>query len=125
MTKSMKPMLLAASLMLCAVLSAQAVPAKTSLQATDEVLAWPPPPSPARIKWVSEYRNAFDVGAKKKRTFIDRLAGKSEEVIWLQRPLSVAVDSRGVIFVGEFTQGIVALDPANKKIWAFSAVSGS
>ncbi|WP_243383802.1 hypothetical protein [Geothrix alkalitolerans] len=93
--------------------------------AQDEVLAWPPPPAPARIKWVAEYRNAFDVGAKKKRSFLDRLAGKSEDVIWLQRPLSVAVDGKGVIFVGDFTAGVVAMDPAAKRIWAFSTLSGT
>lgn len=93
--------------------------------AADEVLAWPPPPAPARIKWVAEYRNAFDVGAKKKRTFIDRLAGKAEEVIWLERPLSVAVDGQGVIFVGDFMRGIVAMDPGSRRIWAFSALSGA
>lgn len=93
--------------------------------AQDEVLAWPAPPSPARIKWVAEYRSAFDVGAKKKRSFIDRLAGKSEDVIWLQRPQTVAVDDKGVIFVGDFSLGIIAMDPAQKKIWAFSSVSGA
>lgn len=96
-----------------------------SAKEADEVLVWPAPPAPPRIKWVAEYRNAFDVGAKKKRSFIDRLAGKAEEVIWLQRPLSVAVDAQGVIFVGDFTQGIIGLDPASKRIWAFSAISGS
>ncbi len=90
-----------------------------------EQLVWPAPPAPARIKWVGEYRNAFDVGAKKKRSFIDRLAGKAEEVIWLQRPLSVAVDAQGVLFVGDFNLGIIAFDPPNKRIWAFSAVSGA
>ena len=106
-----------------ACLSAQkAAPAQAP---ADEILVWPAPPAPARIKWVAEYRNAFDVGAKKKRGFIDRLAGKSEEVLWIQRPLSIAVDDKGVMFVGDFTQGIVAMDPANKKIWAFSSISGA
>lgn len=93
--------------------------------AQEEQLAWPPPPAQARIKWVAEYRNAFDVGARKKRSFIDRLAGKAEDVIWIQRPLSVAVDDTGVIFVGDYSAGIVAMDPAGKKVWAFSAASGS
>lgn len=104
-------------------LSAQkAAPAPAAFE---EQLVWPAPPAPPRIKWVAEYRNAFDVGAKKKRTFIDRLAGKSEDVIWLQRPLSVAVDDKGVIFVGDFNLGIIAIDPPNKKIWSFSTTSGA
>lgn len=103
---------------------AQKAPAPAS-QVSDEVLQWPAPPNPARIKWVAEYRNAFDVGAKKKRSFVDRLAGKSEDVIWIQRPLSVAVDEKGVIFVGDFTLGIIGMDPSNKKMWAFSSISGS
>lgn len=100
-------------------------PAPAPVAQNNEVLAWPPPPAPARIKWVAEYRNAFDVGAKKKHSFLDRLAGKSEDVLWLDRPLSVAVDDKGVIFVGDFTLGIVVLDPAQKKIWKFSDTSGA
>ena len=106
-------------------LSAQKTALTPAPQAQEEVLQWPAPPAPARIKWVAEYRNAFDVGAKKKRSFIDRLAGKAEEVIWLQRPLTVAVDDKGVIFVGDFTLGIIGMDPASKKIWAFSSISGA
>lgn len=122
MCKRASSLLLALALALAGpgLLAQKAVPAPA-----EDILAWPSPPSPARIKWVAEYRNAFDVGAKKKRSFIDRLAGKSEEVIWLQRPLSVAVDEKGVIFVGDFTAGVVAMDPAAKKIWAFSTVSGA
>lgn len=93
--------------------------------APQEVLAWPPPPAPARIKWVAQYRNAFDVGAKKKHSFLDRLAGRSESVLWLQRPISVAVDDEGVIYVGDFTQGVLAMDPVRHRMWAFSSVSGS
>ena len=111
------------TLALCAGSGAVLTAQQTST--ADEALVWPAPPAPARIKWVAEYRNAFDVGAKKKRSFIDRLAGKSEEVLWIERPLSVAVDDKGVMFVGDFTQGIVAMDPANKKIWAFSKLSGA
>lgn len=93
-------------------------------QAPLEQLVWPAPPAPARIKWVAEYRNAFDVGAKKKRSFMDRLAGNPEEVLWIERPLSVAVDEKGVVFVGDFIRGIVAFDPAEKQVWAFSTAAG-
>ena len=125
MRRSLFSQLMLASLLLAGDATGRAQQPASAPQAADEVLVWPAPPAPARIKWVAEYRNAFDVGAKKKRSFIDRLAGKAEEVIWIQRPLSVAVDQQGVLFVGDFTQGIVALDPANKKIWAFSAISGA
>lgn len=106
-------------------LAGQAGKPKTSAPVVEEQLAWPAPPAPARIKWVAEYRNAFDVGAKKKRSFLDRLAGKSEEVIWLQRPLSVAVDENGVIFVGDYVLGVVVMDPANKSMTTFSQANGT
>lgn len=95
-----------------------------SLVALEDVLAWPSPPAPPRIKWVTEYRNAFDIGAKKRRSFLDRLAGKSDEVFWLERPLSIAVDEQGVIFVGDFVRGIVVLDPGKKAVREFSNTNG-
>lgn len=104
--------------------SAQKAPPAPGLPPADEVLTWPPPPSPPRIRWVAEYRNAFDVGAKKRRPFLERLAGKAEDTFWLERPQSVAVDEKGVIFVGDFTRGIVAMDPVRKAIWTFSSVNG-
>lgn len=87
------------------------------------VLVWPSPPAPARVKWVAQYRNEFDVGAKKRHSFMDRLAGKGQDAMWLQRPLSVAVDDAGVFFVGDFGLGIVGFDPAKQRMWTFSSVS--
>ncbi|MBL0311280.1 MAG: hypothetical protein IPP78_00930 [Holophagaceae bacterium] len=95
------------------------------VQSANEQLVWPAPPAPARIKWTAEYRSEFDVGAKKRRSFIDRLAGKNEDVVRLKRPISVAVDEKGTIFVGDFGQGVVALDPIGKRMWRFSSVSGA
>ena len=97
---------------------------KAATQDANEQLAWPPPPAAPRIKWVAEYRNEFDIGAKKRRSFLDRLAGKNEDTLRLKRPLSVAVDDNGVFFVGDLGQGIIAFDPAAKKMWDFSGVSG-
>ena len=97
---------------------------KAATQDANEQLAWPPPPAAPRIKWVAEYRNEFDIGAKKRRSFLDRLAGKNEDILRLRRPLSVAVDDDGVFFVGDIGQGIIAFDPAAKKMWDFSSVSG-
>ncbi|GLH67813.1 hypothetical protein [Geothrix edaphica] len=88
-----------------------------------EDLQWPPPPNEPRIKWVAEYRNEFDVGAKKRTSFMDRLTGKGQESLVLKRPLSVAVDEKGTIFVGDFGLGITAIDPVNHKMWRFADVS--
>ena len=126
-----RPTLTAAALAVLASL-AGATPAlcgqkagKAQTQGADGSLVWPAPPAPARIKWVAEYRNEFDVKAKKRRSFLDRLAGKNEDVIRLRRPISVAVDEKGTIFVGDFGQGIVALDPNGRRMWRFSSVSGT
>jgi DNA-binding beta-propeller fold protein YncE len=113
---------LAAMLMLTG-LSPALVAQKAAAPAVEEILAWPPPPAAARIKWVAEYRNEFDLGAKKKRGFLDRLAGRSEDVLWLKRPMSVAIDEQGTMFVGDFGQGIVGMDPKGKRMWLFSSVS--
>jgi DNA-binding beta-propeller fold protein YncE len=86
-------------------------------------LVWPPLPAPTRVKWVGEYRSEFDVGAKKRTSFLDRLAGKSQDAMWLKQPVSIAVDERGVIFVGDTQLGIVGLDPSKKRMWLFSKLS--
>jgi DNA-binding beta-propeller fold protein YncE len=90
---------------------------------TDAQLLWPPPPSPAKIKWVGEWRSEFDVGAKKHHSFMDRLAGKGEDALWLKRPVGVAVDEKGILYVGDLGQGVVAMDPIGHRMWLFSAVS--
>ena len=96
---------------------------KAATQDANEQLVWPPPPAAPRIKWVAEYRNEFDIGAKKRRSFIDRLAGRNEDVIRINRPMSVAIDDQGMMFVGDFGQGIIGMDPNTKRMWLFSSVS--
>lgn len=86
-------------------------------------LVWPPPPAPARVKWVSEYRNEFDLGAKKRTSFLDRLAGKAQDSLWLKQPVSIAVDEAGTVFVGDTQLGIVGMDLAKKRMWLFSKLS--
>jgi len=88
-----------------------------------EVLAWPAPPNPARIKWVAQYRSEFDVGAKKHASFLDRMAGKQDNSQFMKRPLSVAADEKGVVYVGDFGLGVVGIDPANHRMWTFASVS--
>jgi len=97
---------------------------RSAAQKTDNPgLVWPPPPSEPKIKWVAEYRSEFDVGAKKRTGFLDRLAGKSQEAMWLKQPVSVALDETGTIFVGDTQLGVVGLDKARKRMWLFSKLS--
>jgi len=96
---------------------------KKSASSAEPQLVWPQPPAPAKIKWVAEWRSEFDVGAKKHHSFLDRLAGKGEDALWLKRPIGVAVDDKGVVYVGDLGQGIVAMDPVGHHMWLFSAVS--
>ncbi len=86
-------------------------------------LVWPAPPAKARVKWVAQYRNEFDLGAKKRTSFLDRLSGKGQEARWLKQPVSVAVDDQGVLFVGDAVDGVIGMDFAKKKQWYFSKLS--
>jgi DNA-binding beta-propeller fold protein YncE len=88
-----------------------------------EAPAWPPAPNEPRVKWVAEYRSEFDVGAKKRSGFLERLSGKGQNAQFLRRPLSVAVDDQGTIFIGDFGLGIVAMDPTAHKMIRFADVS--
>jgi len=65
-------------------------------------LAWPPPPQVARIRFLGEYHGE-DIKGKKKRGFLERLAGVPEATSRekLMKPYGVAVDSKGRIFVAD------------------------
>lgn len=122
----MRPLLLLSSVILLAgatpVSGQKSQPA--AAKATERLtLAWPPPPSEPRIKWVGWYYNEFDLGAKKRTSFLDRLAGKAKDVLWLKQPIGVAVDEKGVVFVADAAAGIVGMDPENHRMWFFSKVS--
>lgn len=75
---------------------------------------WPPPPDEPRLKWVAMYHDEYDVGAVKKSKFLDVISGVGRSVAFISRPVSVAADKDGKIFVGDFHQGIFVIDPANK-----------
>lgn len=86
-------------------------------------LVWPAPPAEPRIKWVAQYRNEFDAGAKKRTSFMDRLTGTHSDSMGFRQPVSVAVDGQDCVYVGDSRLGIVGLDPAKKKMWLFSKLS--
>ncbi len=125
MTPSLRSILLAVTVLISAPAAQLWAQKGNEAVKTNEMLVWPPPPAPARIKWVSELRNEFDLGAKKRRGFLDRLAGKNEDVLRLHRPVAVAVDDQGLVFVGDLGQGVVGMDPNAHKMWLFSSVGGT
>lgn len=121
-TASLVVLLVTAAIQVAAIAKEKTKPAQAP--AVQEQLVWPAPPAQARIKWVAEYRNEFDVGAKKRKGFIDRLAGKGEDSLRLKRPLSVAVDDAGVVVVGDMEQGVILMDPVAHKVLNFSSTQG-
>ena len=83
---------------------------------------WPPAPDKPRLKWVALYRDEYDVGAQKKSRFIDVLSGAKRKVLAFQRPVSVAADDAGNIFVADFHQGIIAINTEAKTMKLFQGV---
>ena len=83
-------------------LSALAAEKKKKSQAQappQEELAWPLPPSPPRIRWVTQIAKFSDLQErkKKKRSWFGRIAGVKEveeREMSLSRPYGIAVDSR-------------------------------
>ncbi|MDF1561757.1 MAG: 6-bladed beta-propeller [Deltaproteobacteria bacterium] len=67
-----------------------------------EALTWPPPPEPARIRFLDSYRTDLDVA--KEKSFWDKVsdffAGQKAPVAF-KKPLVVHGDARGRIIVGD------------------------
>jgi len=81
-------------------------------------LVWPLPPEQPRIRFEGLIRGVADVEPVKKANFLDRMAGIQVRDLKpvFSKPYGVAVNSKGVIFVSDSTQGVVfALDRANHK----------
>lgn len=85
---------------------------------------WPPAPNPARLKWVALYHDEYDVGATKKTRFLDVLSGVKRGVLAFQRPVAVAVDSKGLIYVGDFHLGVLVIDVQGKSLRPFPIAVG-
>ena len=117
-------LLLIGLLLIVLTVAATAEEKRAAVTAIAPQLVWPPPPDVPRIRWVTELRSEVDVGAQKKRGFIDKLAGAPEEMIRLVRPIAVALDENGVIYVGDFHLGVIAMDRTGHRMWSFSKVSG-
>lgn len=72
-------------------------------------LVWPLPPDKPRIRFLEMYSNNFDVEAKKKRSWTDRLIGKEDPNVTelFEKPAGVAGDSRGRIIIAAMQKSTV------------------
>lgn len=92
-------------------------------------LVWPPPPDVARIKWLAQVSSQDDLTPpapnkkKKKRSWMDRLAGISlpeegeKKPVALSKPFGVAADSKGRIYAADTSRALVfVFDLENKRV---------
>ena len=95
---------------------------KLGPQVDTSSLVWPPPPDQPRIRYLGQYFGEFDLLGKKqvKGGVLERIAGVNitpEERPRLSKPYSVAVDSKGRVFVTDTGQAVVfVFDIENKKL---------
>jgi len=121
---SRQTVVLAASLILVLLPSAWASGKKKPVpQVVDpSTLVWPPPPDQPRIRYLNQYVGELDLIGKKqvKGGILERIAGVTitpEERPRLGKPYSVAVDSKGLVYVTDTAQSnVFVFDLANKKI---------
>lgn len=89
-------------LLLRMVLLAAAVVQICSCAATQPLakprMFWPTPPATPKFEWVGFYSNAADLKANESKTMYDMLVGE-EASLSLQRPMSVASDGKGRVYV--------------------------
>lgn len=74
-------------------------------------LVWPGPPAEPRFRFVAAIAISEDVTGKKKRSFVEKLAGSSplSEQLRLLKPYGVAVDEAGKIYVADPGQRAVLI----------------
>jgi DNA-binding beta-propeller fold protein YncE len=82
-------------------------------------LVWPLPPEKPRVKYLMSLANNIDVEPPKKKGWLQKLINEDEvpNVIGMQQPAGIAVDSKERIYVADTLKGIVfVFDPQNKTL---------
>ncbi len=80
-------------------------------------LVWPIPPDKPRIRFVEMLSNNFDVEPRKKRSWSDRLIGKTDPNVTdiFEKPSGVASDSRGRVLVAAMQKATVFIIDKEKQ----------
>jgi DNA-binding beta-propeller fold protein YncE len=85
-------------------------------------LVWPMPPDKPRVKWLEMWSNNFDIETRKKRGFLDKVAGVDDpnKTEPFAKPAGVAIDSKGRIFFASVQNAMLyILDKEHKQIIRF------
>ncbi|MEK7787196.1 MAG: SMP-30/gluconolactonase/LRE family protein [Chloroflexota bacterium] len=96
--------------------------AQTTVAGTTAELVWPLPPAPPRVRWVGQVTDLDEVKGKtkKKRSWIDRVAGAKatdEPDERLGRPYGIAGDSQGRLYVADgFQRQVFVLDLIQRRV---------
>ena len=82
-------------------------------------LVWPPPPDSPRIRYLTQFSKASEVGDKKvKKGWFERLAGtKEEREQQLAKPYGIAVDSRDRVYVADTVGVIQVFDLRGRRVF--------
>ena len=111
-------------LLLCASTSGAAAAAdKSKNQApnpnTPQQLVWPLPPDKPRLRFLGQLSNNFDVVAKKKRSWVDKMVGNADPNVteYFAKPAGIATDSRGrILFTSTQRSVLFIVDRERKTI---------
>jgi DNA-binding beta-propeller fold protein YncE len=97
-------------------------PAKNAPAAANpKDLAWPLPPDPPRVRWVSEYTDMAKIRSQavKKSSWLDKVTGTktTDEKFEFRKPYGIATDKHGKIYVADTELKFVfVIDPVNKTV---------
>jgi DNA-binding beta-propeller fold protein YncE len=92
---------------------------KTPPPASPSQLIWPLPPDKPRVKFIQELGNNFDIEAKKKKSWVDKVVGNADpnQTEYFAKPAGIATDSRGrVIFSSTQRSTVYIVDQEHKTI---------
>lgn len=108
-------------------LSLRSVEAATSNSSPDH-LVWPPPPDPARIRYVESWTRPADMGFKQGffRRFSNWVTGSRKGNEMFQTPFAVALDERGRMIMSDTATATVGFyDRVEKKWYQWREVGGT
>ena len=69
-------------------------------QVVQQRFFWPEPPDEPRVEWIGSYSNVADMKVNEGKSWLSAIVGE-EPSVSLQKPMSVASDGKGKVYVSE------------------------